>query len=139
MFNAGALLLRFFPQPLWHHESVQEPEVYLGTARLVSRAFQSSALGWTRDRKYCVGFAGYISNLTQLARAHSSGLADGQDTIEAIVTLFRVKGIPGLAELSGVFAMAVWNAKERTLTLATDRASLAPLYWGQFQSGYAFG
>src|SRR3954471_496951 len=41
--------------------------------------------------------------------------------------------------LIGMFAMAVWDRRERTLYLVLDRVGIKPLYWAEFDGRLLFG
>jgi asparagine synthase (glutamine-hydrolysing) len=53
---------------------------------------------------------------------------DHSDT-EVIVHGFEEWGIDVLHRLRGMFAIGVWDQRERTLWLARDRIGIKPLYW----------
>jgi asparagine synthase (glutamine-hydrolysing) len=53
---------------------------------------------------------------------------DHSDT-EVIVHGFEEWGIDVLQRLRGMFAIGVWDQRERTLWLARDRIGIKPLYW----------
>jgi asparagine synthase (glutamine-hydrolysing) len=50
---------------------------------------------------------------------------------EVIIHLFEEEGAAGLAGLVGMFALAIWSEKTRTLVLARDHVGIKPLvyYW----------
>jgi asparagine synthase (glutamine-hydrolysing) len=50
---------------------------------------------------------------------------------EVIIHLFEEEGAPGIARLVGMFALAIWSEKTRTLVLARDQVGIKPLvyYW----------
>lgn len=48
---------------------------------------------------------------------------------EVVLKAFHCWGIKCLEKFNGMFAMAIWNKKEETLTLIRDRAGVKPLYW----------
>src|SRR4029450_11966738 len=64
---------------------------------------------------------------------HSQG--DG----ETILHLYEEKGDAAVAELDGMFAFALWDAKKRRLLLARDRAGKKPLYYHDGPRVFAFG
>jgi asparagine synthase (glutamine-hydrolysing) len=58
---------------------------------------------------------------------------------ETIVHLYEEHG-PGCVErLHGMFALAIWDARRRTLLLARDRLGVKPLYYARLPQGFVFG
>src|SRR5215471_17025268 len=54
---------------------------------------------------------------------------------EVILQHFQQYGAAGVPSLDGMFAFAVWEARERRLTLARDRAGIKPLYYAELADG----
>jgi asparagine synthase (glutamine-hydrolysing) len=54
---------------------------------------------------------------------------------ETIVHQFEEHGAAGVAPLDGMFAFAVWDARDRRLTLARDRCGIKPLYYASLPDG----
>jgi asparagine synthase (glutamine-hydrolysing) len=96
---------------------------------------QPMALG---DR-YRIVFNGEIYNhrelRTELAITHA--FRSRSDT-EVILALFARDGAPGLSRLRGMFALAIWDAKERRLLLARDPNGVKPLYYSQDGAHFRF-
>jgi asparagine synthase (glutamine-hydrolysing) len=63
-------------------------------------------------------------------RTHSDG--------EVIVHLYEEKGPDCVQELNGMFAIALWDDRERRLLLARDRAGEKPLYYWQQGENFLF-
>jgi asparagine synthase (glutamine-hydrolysing) len=87
-------------------------------------------------------FNGEIYNHAAL-RTELEGLGhrfrtDHSDT-EAIVHAFEEWGIECLHRLRGMFALGIWDGRERTLWLARDRVGIKPLHWSLYGGRLAFG
>ena len=54
---------------------------------------------------------------------------------EVILHHFEHYGVAGIPALDGMFAFAIWDARERRLTLARDRAGIKPLYYAELADG----
>jgi asparagine synthase (glutamine-hydrolysing) len=93
--------------------------------------------------RHTVVFNGEIYNFKDLwdelvARGHRF-ITDHSDT-EVIVHGFEEWGTDVFARLNGMFAIAIWDSQEKSLTLARDRAGEKPLYVGQLdRGGWIFG
>lgn len=58
---------------------------------------------------------------------------------EVLVAAIERWGVEvALGRLVGMFALAVWDKRDRSLTLARDRAGEKPLYWGLLGQNLAF-
>ena len=85
------------------------------------------------DRTVWMIFNGEIYNFAALReelekKGHC--FASRTDT-EVIIHLFEEEGSAGIARLVGMFALALWSEKTRTLVLARDHVGIKPLvyYW----------
>ena len=64
----------------------------------------------------------------------------GHSDTEVIVNSFAENGIePTLKRLIGMFAIALWDRRERSLILIRDRLGIKPLYWAKFGKLFLFG
>src|SRR5713226_3109914 len=55
--------------------------------------------------------------------------------VETVLHLWEEKGERCLAELRGMFALAIWNRRDRSLFLARDRVGKKPLYYATLPNG----
>lgn len=83
------------------------------------------------DGRYSLTFNGEIYNYRELrARLSSLGREFRTDTdTEVLLAAFAEWGEDCLRHLNGMFAFAVWDERERTLTLARDRLGIKPLFY----------
>ena len=52
--------------------------------------------------------------------------------------LLRLEGPAALERIEGMFALALWNERDRRLLLARDRIGIKPLYYARLAGGLAF-
>ncbi len=82
------------------------------------------------DGRYTIIFNGEIYNFRELRaelESHGSRFRTRSDT-EVLLEAFARWGRSALDKLVGMFAFAVWDAREQRLFLARDRLGLKPLY-----------
>jgi len=85
----------------------------------------------TADKRYVLTYNGELYNFAELrvelqARGHR--FTTRTDT-EVVLTAFVEWGPACVERFNGMFAFAVWDTVERTLTLARDRYGIKPLYY----------
>jgi asparagine synthase (glutamine-hydrolysing) len=93
------------------------------------------------DGSVQVVFNGEIYNYRELARdlvERGHVLATTSDT-EVIVHLWEDHGPDCVRYLSGMFALALWETRSRTLFIARDRLGIKPLYYAETPAGFVFG
>lgn len=94
----------------------------------------------TPDGRYTITFNGEIYNYREL-RAQLS--ADGYEfrsnsDTEVLLQLYAIKGPAMLNQLVGMFAFAIWDAKEKSCFLARDPLGIKPLYYSAFPRDLVF-
>ncbi|HOB74298.1 MAG TPA: asparagine synthase (glutamine-hydrolyzing) [Phycisphaerae bacterium] len=93
------------------------------------------------DATIWVTFNGEIYNHRELAaglRARGHQLRTRCDT-EVIVHLYEEHGEDFVHHLNGMFALALWDARQRKLVLVRDRLGIKPLYWHDDGRRVVFG
>jgi asparagine synthase (glutamine-hydrolysing) len=92
--------------------------------------------------RHVVVFNGEIYNFLEIRRELERAgqqFVSTSDT-EVLVNAFDMWGVePTLRRLNGMFAFAVWDRTDRTLTLARDRIGKKPLYYGWERGTLLFG
>ncbi|MEO6049766.1 MAG: asparagine synthase (glutamine-hydrolyzing), partial [Pyrinomonadaceae bacterium] len=95
---------------------------------------------FTDDRRFAVILNGEIYNYKKI-RAELEVKGDvfttNSDT-EVLLKAFRTWNVGCLDKLNGMFAFAVWDDLEKTLTLARDRAGIKPLYYSKIGKNFVF-
>jgi asparagine synthase (glutamine-hydrolysing) len=96
---------------------------------------------FNEDGTVAIVFNGEIYNYKELAKiveARGHTLRTHSDT-ETIVHLYEEFGEECVAMLRGMFAFAIWDARNHTLLLARDRVGKKPLYYADVKGVCAFG
>jgi asparagine synthase (glutamine-hydrolysing) len=115
--------------------------IALGHRRLAildtsSRGSQPMASATAR---YLLVFNGEIYNFRELRRALPDYPYRSETDTEAILAAFDKWGIERtLPHLDGMFAIGVWDRRERSLTLARDRFGEKPLYYSEQNRVFLF-
>lgn len=94
--------------------------------------------------RFVITFNGEIYNHLEMRReldGAQPGLQwRGHSDTETLLAAFEAWGIAStLKKTAGMFAIAVWDQRERTLTLARDRMGEKPLYYGWHGKVFLFG
>ena len=71
-----------------------------------------------------------------MARGHRFQTASDTETL---IHLYEEEGVEGLKRLRGMFAFAIWDARQDRLLLARDRFGKKPLYYALLPTGIYFG
>jgi asparagine synthase (glutamine-hydrolysing) len=94
------------------------------------------------DGRFAVVYNGEVYSFREI-RADLEGRGHvfrGHSDTEVILEAIAVFGIEATVKrLIGMFAIALWDRKERTLTLIRDRLGIKPLYWAKFGGLFLFG
>ena len=95
----------------------------------------------SHDGRYVICFNGEVYNFRDIRadlekrgrtfRGHS----DTEVVIEAVAEFGIAQTVP---RLIGMFAIAIWDRQDRTLTLVRDRLGIKPLYWTRIGKQFLF-
>lgn len=94
----------------------------------------------TPDGRLTVTFNGEIYNfeaLRQELERRGHQFVSRSDT-EVILHAYDAFGVDCLSHLHGMFAFALWDARDRTLFAARDRAGKKPFYYREDADGFSF-
>jgi asparagine synthase (glutamine-hydrolysing) len=94
------------------------------------------------DGRFVIVFNGEIYNFQDLRpELEARGINfHGHSDTEAMLEAFAAHGIgPTVKRLIGMFAISMWDRRERTLTLIRDRLGIKPLYWAKLGELFLFG
>jgi asparagine synthase (glutamine-hydrolysing) len=92
--------------------------------------------------RFAISFNGEIYNFTELRQElEAAGRRfRGHSDTEVIVEGAAQWGVAATVKrLIGMFALALWDRRERTLYLARDRLGIKPLYWAERDGTLLFG
>jgi asparagine synthase (glutamine-hydrolysing) len=95
----------------------------------------------TSDNRYVLSYNGEIYNFKELrAELEALGYQFRSDTDSEVVLNALAKwGVKALERFNGMFGIAFWDRKEKTLLLARDRYGIKPLYYARQGTLLAFG
>ena len=94
---------------------------------------------FSHDDRFVLTFNGEIYNYREL-REQLTGLGSSFHTdsdAEVLLESFARWGLDSLPRLNGMFAFAIWDKHERTLTLARDHVGIKPLYYAHIPKSAA--
>jgi asparagine synthase (glutamine-hydrolysing) len=86
------------------------------------------------DGRFVITYNGEIYNFAEIARdlpGSGTDLRSRSDTEVLLEACARLGVEAALSRTVGMFAFALWDKRERTLTLARDRLGIKPLYWAR--------
>jgi asparagine synthase (glutamine-hydrolysing) len=94
----------------------------------------------TADHRYVLSYNGEIYNYRALrADLEAEGVSfRSQTDSEVVLYALAQWGTGALLKLNGMFALALWDRKEKTLLLARDRYGIKPLYYAKQKNVFWF-
>lgn len=81
---------------------------------------------------------GEIYNAASIRSRFASYPWRSHSDVESILPLYLEKGPAAIRELDGMFAVAIWDSRTKTLLLARDRAGEKPLFYARAGSEVLF-
>ena len=93
------------------------------------------------DHRYILSYNGEIYNYRELRtelEAAGHWFRSKTDS-EVVLNAIAHWGSDALLKFNGMFALALWDRKEKTLLLARDRYGIKPLYYTRQGNSFAFG
>lgn len=93
------------------------------------------------DHRYLLSYNGEVYNFRELrSELEAKGYWFRSKTdSEVVLNSVAEWGVKALNRFNGMFALALWDRKERTLLLARDRYGIKPLYVSRQGNMFAFG
>ena len=95
---------------------------------------------FSEDKRFALTYNGEIYNYLEIKKeleAKGYRFKTTCDT-EVLINAFAEWKTDCLAKLNGMFAFAVWDEREKTLTLVRDRAGIKPLYYAKIGNEFVF-
>ena len=83
-------------------------------------------------------YNGEIYNYRELRETLTGHQFRGHSDTEVALGLFLEEGIGFIEKLRGMFAIAIWDPRDRTLYLARDRFGIKPLYYRRNKETFSF-
>jgi len=93
------------------------------------------------DHRFVLTYNGEIYNYREI-RCELEALGfwfKSQTDSEVVLNALAHWGPDALIKFNGMFGLALWDRKEKTLLLARDRYGIKPLYWAKQGQSFAFG
>lgn len=114
----------------------------LGHTRLaiIDLSEQGAQPMWSADRRYVMVYNGEIYNFADLRRKLEARGARfrGHSDSEVLLEGYSAFGPDFIAELNGIFAVAIADVASKELFVARDPLGVKPLYWSEGPFGFAF-
>lgn len=95
----------------------------------------------TGDHRYVLSYNGEIYNYREI-RTELQALGywfRSQTDSEVVLNALAHWGADALLKFNGMFGLALWDRKDKTLLLARDRYGIKPLYYARQGQSFAFG
>jgi len=94
------------------------------------------------DGRFVISYNGEVYNFQELrVELEGRGVSfRGHSDTEVMLEAFSAYGVTAtIKRLIGMFALAVWDRRSKSLMLVRDRLGIKPLYWAKFDKLFLFG
>jgi len=81
---------------------------------------------------------GEIYNAREIRKRYADYPYRSHSDVETILPLYLDRGVDAVAELDGMFGLAIYDDRNRSLILGRDRAGEKPLFYGRFGDEIVF-
>jgi len=146
--KASLKILQKMNRTITHRGPDDHGEKILGNAALANRRLAIIDLSpaahmpmTNKDKSLWITYNGEIYNFKQLREElFKKGYRFKSDSdTEVILNLYHAYGSESVKKLNGIFALAIWDEKKKTLFLARDHFGIKPLHY-YFKDGlFIFG
>lgn len=120
-----------------------DPEGGVGLAHRRLSILDLSALGhqpmWDASKEVAIVFNGEIYNYVELRSELAGYPFQTRTDTEVILAAWRRWGEACLERFVGMFALALWDVRTKTLFAARDRFGVKPFYYCRIGDGIVFG
>lgn len=95
----------------------------------------------TKDLRYVISYNGEVYNYNEIRiELESRGYSfKSQTDTEVVLYAWQEWGEKSVLKFNGMFAFAIWDDKEKTLSLVRDRYGIKPLYYAEWNKTLLFG
>jgi len=89
------------------------------------------------NERFVITYNGEVYNYLELRSEVGGVFNTGADT-EVVLRALQRWGAKALGRFNGMFALALWDRRARTLFVARDRFGVKPLYYTECKGGFYF-
>ncbi|MEK7271175.1 MAG: asparagine synthase (glutamine-hydrolyzing), partial [Planctomycetota bacterium] len=122
---------------VWSERSIGLAHRRLSVIDLSSRGHQPMS---NDDGTLWISYNGEVYNFPSLSvelKTKGFSFKSRTDT-EVVLKAYEAWGTEAFAKFNGMFALAIWDGRRRTLVLARDRYGVKPLYWTRAGNRFLF-
>ncbi len=92
----------------------------------------------SKDGRYAITYNGELYNFQDIKKELSDVKFISKGDTEVILEAYIKWGKECVYKFNGMFALAIWDTKEKTLFLARDHAGIKPLYYSEKNGKFIF-